>query len=272
MTALELQKQLRETGAYRTPDAPDRRLTDRLFGRRDGWYYWGALKVLVVGCFRARHGDYAASSWNSSSFETLRQIERCGGRIEIDGMQNLNALKGPAVIVANHMSMVETFVLPVIAMAFTPISIVLKKSLLVYPFLGTILKACESIGVSRSNPREDLKEVIEGGMAQIAKGRSVLLFPQSTRNFHFIPAEFNTLGEKLAKRAGVPIVPVALKTDFQRIGRGRLRDFGPLDRSKTVRFRAGVPRMITSATGKEEHAEIVKFIGETLQSWEEKTS
>ena len=42
---------------------------------------------------------------------------------------------------------------------------------------------------------------------------SVLIFPQTTRELFFDPKKFNTLGIKLAKRAKVPVIPIAVKTD-----------------------------------------------------------
>ena len=70
---------------------------------------------------------------------------------------------------------------------------------------------------------------------------------------------------KLAKRADVPIIPVALKTDFQQPGR-LCKDFGPVDRSKTIRFEFGGPITVTG-NGKETHKEIVQFIVTRLRQW-----
>ena len=100
-----------------------------------------------------------------------------------------------------------------------------KESLLKYPFFGPVLGSREPIVVGRSNPREDLVAVLEGGEARLKQGRSVIVFPQSTRSSVFDPAHFNTIGVKLAKRAGVPVIPVALKTDAW--GNGNLQRFRP---------------------------------------------
>jgi len=48
---------------------------------------------------------------------------------------------------------------------------------------------------------------------------SVLIFPQTTRDLRFDPNKFNTLGIKLAKRAKVPVIPVAVKTDAWGMGK-----------------------------------------------------
>jgi len=70
---------------------------------------------------------------------------------------------------------------------------------------------------------------------------------------------------KLAKKAGVPVVPLALKTDFHGLGR-KIKDFGPVDRSKTVHFRFGEPLQVTG-NGREAHEACLNFITENLKAW-----
>ena len=76
------------------------------------------------------------------------------------------------------------------------------------------------------------------------------------------PSEFNTIGVKLAKRAGVPVVPIALKTDAWGNGK-HLKDFGKIDPSKKVRFVFGRP-LLVSEQGGEEHRAIIAFICEKV--------
>ena len=54
----------------------------------------------------------------------------------------------------------------------------------------------------------------------------------------FDPGAFNSLGAKLAARSGVPVVPIALKTDFSGLG-PVVKEFGRIDRTRTVHFRFG---------------------------------
>jgi 1-acyl-sn-glycerol-3-phosphate acyltransferase len=92
-----------------------------------------------------------------------------------------------------------------------------------------------------------------------------VIFPQSTRTVGFDPAAFNSLGVKLAARAGVRVLPVALQTNFQTNG-GRIKDIGPLDRFQPVRFRFGEP-MAVSGNGRDAHQACVRFITATLREW-----
>jgi 1-acyl-sn-glycerol-3-phosphate acyltransferase len=93
----------------------------------------------------------------------------------------------------------------------------------------------------------------------------VVIFPQATRSAEFDPAEFNSLGVKLAARAGVPVIPLALRTDF--MGNGRLvKDLGPIDPGKGVYYAFGAPLQV-SKTGRETHEAVVKFITTHLKAW-----
>ncbi|MCX7590648.1 MAG: 1-acyl-sn-glycerol-3-phosphate acyltransferase, partial [Kiritimatiellae bacterium] len=178
--------------------------------------------------------------------------------------KNLACLTAPAVIVSNHMSLLETFLLPGFILPFREVAIVVKESLLRYPAFGQILRAVNAISVKRENPREDFRKIMECGRQALESGRCVLVFPQSTRSPEFNPAEFNSVGVKLAARSSVPVIPLALKTDFVGIGR-IVRDLGRLDRSKPVYFSFGAPFQVTSP--REAHEKVVAFISERLRSW-----
>ncbi len=249
-------------GAYRTPAGSGRPLA-RLWPDL-GFYARELLIVLRAGAL-AKRGQYDDPAWCQSSIQTLRALERVGVRCEITGLQHVAALPGPCVFSGNHMSTLETFVLPVILLPLRPITFVVKQSLLEYPVFGHVMRSRDPIVVGRTNPREDLKAVLDGGAERLARGISIVVFPQTTRTAVFDPAEFNTIGVKLAKRAGVPVLPVALKTDAW--GNGRLiKDCGRIDPSKTVHFAFAAPRAIANR-GSEEHEEIIRYIAEHLSAW-----
>jgi 1-acyl-sn-glycerol-3-phosphate acyltransferase len=165
------------------------------------------------------------------------------------------------------MSALETFVLPVIIAPIKDATFVVKQSLVEYPVFKHVMRARNPVTVGRSNPRDDLKAVLEGGAERLKAGLSIIIFPQTTRTPVFYPDQFNSIGIKLAKRAGVPAVPFALKTDAW--GNGNwLKDFGRIDPAKTVHFAFGKPLRIGDR-GSEEHRQIVEFIQAKLKEWEE---
>jgi 1-acyl-sn-glycerol-3-phosphate acyltransferase len=142
---------------------------------------------------------------------------------------------------------------------------VVKEGLLRYPVLGTIIRAIHPIAVTRKNPRSDLKTVMGKGRALISDGCSIIIFPQATRSATFDQTTFNSMGVKLAQRAGVPVVPVALKTDFQ--GNGKIiKDMGAVDPGKELYIKFGNP-MFVEGKGQDIHKKVVQFIVENLKSW-----
>jgi 1-acyl-sn-glycerol-3-phosphate acyltransferase len=192
-------------------------------------------------------------------------VESVGGKVNISGLQAFSRQQGPVVCIGNHMSLLETLILPGIALAFSRVNFVIKEELRHYPVLGAIFKALGLIAVSRKNPREDFKVVLREGHKFLSSGGSVVIFPQATRSVGFDEQGFNTLGVKLASRAGVPVIPVAIKTDFQ--GNGKLiKDMGPIDPNKMLYFKFGEP-MAVEGKGRETHQYVVEFISENLKAW-----
>ena len=164
-------------------------------------------------CRRASQGRCDDAAWVYASIWTADLMERMGCPIEVEGMDAINAVDGPCLFVANHMSTLETFMLPGMIRPRRPVTFVVKKSLTTMPFFGAVMRSRDPIVVGRVNPREDLSAVLNGGVERLKKGVSIIVFPQSTRSSVFDERHFNSIGVKLARRAGVPIVPLALKTD-----------------------------------------------------------
>lgn len=266
MNAYEFHKVLKETGAYETAPGQVRSLGDRLFGWLDTWYYLRTFLIIFSGYITACRGKFDRQQWTKHAHAILQVVEGCGGRISIHGLDAIAKLETPAVYVANHMSVLETMLLPgAIILPFQNVTTVVKKSLLSYPFFGRIIKALDLISVTRQNPRADFREVLAQGTESLRDGMSVLVFPQATRSFEFDPGSFNTLGIKLAQRAGVAIVPVAVKTDFHGIG-PVFKDIGRINRKKTICFKFGEPLMV-DGNHREVHKKVVNFIAENLREW-----
>jgi len=228
-------------------------------------FYPRIFSVIARAGAKAKRGRYDDEEWKASSLCTVRALEAAGVRFDISGLEHVAGSEGPCVFIGNHMSTLETFVLPIILLPFKRITFVVKQSLVEYPVFGHVMRSRDPITVGRTNPREDLKAVLEGGIDRLGNGMSIVIFPQTTRMPLFDPKEFNTIGVKLAKKANVPVIPLALKTDAWANGR-LVKDFGRIDPSKTAYFAFGTPVRIQERGG-EEHEEIVKFITSKLREW-----
>jgi 1-acyl-sn-glycerol-3-phosphate acyltransferase len=197
--------------------------------------------------------------------DVMRVIESCGAKFDVAGLEHVAAAEGPFVFTANHMSSVETLILSALLMPFGALTFVVKESLLSYPVFGPVIRSLRPVAVKRESPRDDLKTVLTEGVERTKAGISVVVFPQATRNPVFDGSTFNSLGVKLASRAGVPVVPVAVKTDFLTIGR-IAKDLGRVDPGKTIYVEFGRPITVVG-TGRDAHEETVRFIAGRLEQW-----
>ncbi len=176
------------------------------------------------------------------------------------------ALNEPCVFISNHMSTLETFLLPAIIRPLTPVTFVVKKSLTTMPVFGPIMRSRDPVVVNRSSPRDDLATVFEEGAKRLKNGVSIIIFPQHTRSLLFDPASFNSIGIKLALRTGAPVIPLALKTDAWGNGR-KIRELGRIRPRFPARFEFGA-LMRPRGNGKAELDEIRDFIGKKVSGWQ----
>jgi len=210
---------------------------------------------------------YDRAAWVESSFYIFRFIEKAGGRFDIAGMDNIIKHDGPVLFISNHMSTLESMILPCIIEPRREVTFVVKESLVKHPLFKDVMLSIDPIVVGRSEPRKDLEAVMNKGRELLSKGISIVIFPQSTRSLEFKPEEFNSMGVKLAKKNNVPIIPVAIKTDYW--GNGKIiKELGPIDHKKTIFMKFGEPFMV-SDSGKEDNNKIINFIQSSLAEWKD---
>ena len=231
-------------------------------------FYSKILMIVLKASRLSKKGAYTNVCWIQSSLNTVKTLESVGGRFEIENLDIFRKLESPCVFVGNHMSILETFVLPCLIQPYRDVTFVVKKSLLSFPFFKHVMRNRNPIVVDRANPRADLRTVLAEGQNRLNANISVIIFPQTTRSIHFDPQKFNSLGVKLAKRCKVPVIPVALKTDAWGIGR-RFKDFGKIRPDKPVHITFGEPLRV-EGSGKEAHKYIVDYIAQKLDSYDEK--
>ncbi len=113
---------------------------------------------------------------------------------------------GPVVFVSNHRAMLD---IPVLVVGLeTPFLFVARAGLARLPLVGPVLRASVCVFLDRAQPGGG-DAALDAAEARLRAGESVLFFPEGTRQAGalgpFYPGAF-----RLARRAGVPVVPVAL--------------------------------------------------------------
>jgi 1-acyl-sn-glycerol-3-phosphate acyltransferase len=242
--------------------------------RRVGWiaqwfpslaFYPRFFSVVFRGAAAAKRGQYDGRDWSLSSLGVLRALEAVGCQVEITGIEQIERLTGPAVFAGNHMSTLETAVLPVVIQPIREVTFVVKQSLVDYPVFKHIMRSRNPIAVTQTNPRADLKTTLSEGADRLSRGASVVVFPEGSRRAAFNQERFNSIAVKLAARAGVPLVPFALLTDAWALGR-RVSDIGRIDPNRMVRIAFSEP-LAVDGRGAEQQQAMVDFIERKLAEW-----
>ncbi len=127
-----------------------------------------------------------------------------GLRYRVVGRENIPRV--PSVVLSKHQSAWETVALQAI---FPPLVFVMKRSLLLIPFLGWAFAAVKMISIDRSAGKNALRQVEKQGRDRLKAGYWVVIFPEGTRIPPGESRRFKTGGAHLAVAAGAPVVPVA---------------------------------------------------------------
>ena len=267
-TTLEMfREELLRTGGYKTP--PERKAP---VPRKKSWmttlgFTWSVFSVFPKCAISEALRRLDTEKWAHYCFASLRKAEKYGTDVIMDGWENRRNYDGPVVYLANHMSTLETVMLPFVLLTYGPIGTVVKQSLSHLPFLTRAAAHMGLIPIGRKSPREDLMTIFNVGVERIKAGISIHIYAQGTRQPVFARKGWSSIGTKLAEKAGVPVVPIAVKTDIEptRPGaKGWFKDFGTVDPSKDIRVRCGAP---ITGTSKEMHAASFAWIKEQLDEW-----
>lgn len=155
-----------------------------------------------------------------------RVFGHIGVTLRVEGQENLPPRGTTVVFVANHQSYLD---IPVFLYDLNgPHALMAKRELGRIPFLGGWIRALGSVLVARSDIRAAAAAIKESE-AVLASGRSLIICPEGTRSKNGEMGEFKGGSVRIALRAGVPIVPVAINGTYEMLeGNGFRLKKGPL--------------------------------------------
>ena len=164
----------------------------------------------------------------------------------------------PYVFMANHASSLDIWA--VFVAIPRRIRLIAKKQLGRIPLFGWVMRAGRFIFIDRKNGVAARRSIEEAGQ-RIHDGISVLIFPEGTRTRDGSLGPFKKGGFHLAIKAGVPIVPVALRGTRELMPAGSL-----LLRSGTMTVIIGEPIATVGISDEERAAlnERVRGVVETM--------
>lgn len=269
-TLSEFRESLRATGGYRTADDCRAKKRARPGALTTLRFTWGVTKVFPFCAIMEPFGKLTTDNWAAKCFSSVTTAEKLGMGVSVEGFSNRLAYDGPVVYLSNHMSMIETIMLPPILLTASPFSYVAKASLAHLPFLERAAAHMRMVPISRKSPREDLISIMKVGTERLHGGDSFLIFPQGTRCEVFSRKRYSSIGAKLAERANCPVVPIVVDTRCQPtrtkgMFKKIFKDFGPVDTSKDIRVALGP--VIPCDKSKVLHEAAFDWMATKLESW-----
>jgi putative phosphoserine phosphatase/1-acylglycerol-3-phosphate O-acyltransferase len=170
-----------------------------------------------------------------ANFRSANRLTRLFGDIgsafagldfEIEGLGNLRRER-PAIFVFNHQSLLDSMVLA--HLLREDVVALCKEEMANTPVIGTLLRQANTIFVNRNDP--DQKQVLQSALDVLKSGRSLVIAPEGSRSTLGDIQPFKHGAFYLARKAGVPIVPIVLHNVKDALPNG-----GWLIRAATIRI------------------------------------
>ncbi len=204
-------------------------------------FWWDRRRVAahMMGTFWAWHYQSLIPFW----------------KLRLEGREKI-PWNRPVVMVANHRSLIDILALYKIRRPFKWTS---KDENFRLPFIGMVLSLTNSIRIKRESLRSGA-QFLSQAETEIAKGSSVLLFPEGTRSRTLEMRPFKEGAFLLAKKAAcglIPIVHTGSEKTFER-GSWVLKGKAPIH----IRVLDEIP---ASEVGKLETKELMKVVRKQME-------
>jgi 1-acyl-sn-glycerol-3-phosphate acyltransferase len=139
-------------------------------------------------------------------------------RFSVAGTPPPDIRNRPHVVVANHASLADPFLLSQLPW---DMRFVAKEELFKLPLVGWLLKLGGDIPVRRGD-RQSAQDMLDACRATLARGLSIMMFPEGTRARSGELGHFKTGAFQVAVAQHAPILPVALHGTQGCVGKGGL--------------------------------------------------
>ena len=149
-----------------------------------------------------------------------------GVHLEVIGREHVDPASS-YVVASNHQStfdiMAHFLALPI------PIRFLAKKELFDVPLLGWALRRLHMVPVDRFTGRKVYDEIEHYAAATIARGNSIIVYPEGTRTTTGDLLPFKNGAFYIAVQTGLPVLPTAIEGSFQAwLPRARIIRGGPV--------------------------------------------
>ncbi len=195
---------------------------------------WVRFSGLIRAPWARDHCSRASAFWGRS------MVRLAGVSVRLEGADR-EKLDRPLVVVANHQSWFDVFVLG----GFLPgrARFVAKEELRRIPLFGAAWETCGHVRVNRGDRAEAVRSLNEAGARIRDERLNVILFPEGTRSADGRLLPFKKGAFVLALQTGVPILPVGISGSRAVMGKGSFRI-----RPGEIRVRVGEPIDVAGLT------------------------
>jgi 1-acyl-sn-glycerol-3-phosphate acyltransferase len=173
------------------------------------FFLLGVVNTIVYGIFTVPlsivwHdvGYECARSWGWRVLWLAKHI--CGIDYTVRGLENVPSY--PVIVMAKHQSAWET----VGILCHLPRGVwIIKRELVWLPIIGWVLAGLKSIAIDRKNGRSAREQILEQGKDRLARGYSIVIFPEGTRVAPGERRKYGLGGALLATGANAQVLPIA---------------------------------------------------------------
>ena len=181
-------------------------------------YFWLYLLSIQPALFRVKRLAKTGKSAEHDRLvnQTAKQwafslVRRAGVTVETTGQEKIPS-EGAVLFVSNHQG---NFDIPILlGYIDKPKAFIAKIELLKVPMISSWMTHLKCVFLDRSDIRQSLR-VINQAAEYLKEGRSMVIFPEGTRSKGEKTGEFKPGSLKLAVKAGVPIVPIAISGSYK---------------------------------------------------------
>jgi 1-acyl-sn-glycerol-3-phosphate acyltransferase len=216
------------------------------------WLWTGVLAIAMLPCLVLPRGATQAMGrfWMRGVQTALEHV--VGLDYEVRGRERVPV--DPAIFAVKHQSAWETLALHLL---LPDPAIALKRELTLIPLFGWYVARAGMIRIDRRSGAKALRSMVEGARTALARGSSVVVFPEGTRVAPGAHRSYHPGIAALYLHLGRPVVPVALNSGLfwgrrsfiKRPGRIAVEFLPPIEPGlDRVAFMAELERRLESAT------------------------
>lgn len=186
---------------------------------RSLWIYFCAIIFVLRSGLKLNKGRRLFKQNNKQAQQELfespkwvsqKVIKSTGTDVHVDGQEKLP--EEAVLFVANHQGLFD--ILALIGYLGKPLGFVAKKEVQKIPIVSSWMELMHGVFIDRSDRRQSVKAISQG-IKNLKNGHSLVIFPEGTRSRGSNLNTFKSGSLRLATKANVPIVPVAIDGTYQ---------------------------------------------------------